>query len=34
MTGSGWTPGRLVELSGSYWQVCALHAAVKIGIFS
>jgi hypothetical protein len=30
----GWTPGRLLEVSGSYWQTCALHAAVKLDIFS
>lgn len=31
---AGWTPGRLLEVSGSYWQTCALHAAVKLDIFS
>jgi predicted O-methyltransferase YrrM len=29
-----WTPGRLFEVSGSYWQTCALHAAVKLDLFS
>lgn len=27
-------PGRLLELSGSYWQTCALHAAVKLDVFT
>ena len=27
-------PGRLLELSGSYWQTCALHAAVKLDLFT
>jgi predicted O-methyltransferase YrrM len=30
----GWNPGRLLEMSGSYWRVCALHASVKLGVFS
>lgn len=29
-----WDLGRLLELSGSYWKVCALHAAVKLDLFS
>ena len=29
-----WHPGRLLELSGSYWSTCALHAGVKLGIFT
>lgn len=29
-----WTAGRLLEVSGSYWQTCALHAGVKLGIFT
>lgn len=29
-----WTAGRLLEVSGSYWQACALHAGVKLGIFT
>ena len=29
-----WNPGKLLEISGSYWQACALHAAVKLDIFS
>jgi SAM-dependent methyltransferase len=27
-------PGQLLELSGSYWRACALHAAVKLGVFT
>jgi hypothetical protein len=29
-----WNPGDLLALSGSYWQTCALHAGVKLGIFT
>jgi hypothetical protein len=29
-----WNPGRLLETSGSYWRACALHASVKLGVFS
>lgn len=29
-----WEPGRILEVSGGYWQACALHAGVKLGIFS
>ncbi len=29
-----WTPGRLLEVSGGYWQTCALHAAVKLDLFT
>lgn len=29
-----WDVGRLMELSGSYWQTCALHAAVKLDVFT
>lgn len=29
-----WKPGELIELSGYYWRTCALHAGVKLGIFS
>ncbi len=28
------TPGALLGLSGSYWQVCALHAAAALDLFS
>lgn len=27
-------PGSLLQLSGSYWQTCTLHAAVKLDIFT
>lgn len=29
-----WTSGKLLSTSGSYWQACTLHAAVKLDIFS
>jgi len=29
-----WNPGQLLELSGSYWQTCALHASIKLDIFT
>ncbi len=29
-----WHPGTLLQLSGSYWQAFALHAAVKLGLFN
>lgn len=29
-----WNPGKLLGISGSYWMACALHAGVKLGIFS
>jgi hypothetical protein len=29
-----WHPGTLLELSGSYWRTCTLHAGVKLGIFT
>ena len=29
-----WNPGNLLELSGSYWKTCTLHAAVKLDIFT
>lgn len=34
MIDSTWDPGRLLELSGSYWKTCTLHAAVKLDVFS
>jgi SAM-dependent methyltransferase len=34
MTQDQWHPGRLLEVSGSYWHTCALHAGVKLGIFT
>ncbi|NLI34250.1 MAG: SAM-dependent methyltransferase [Deltaproteobacteria bacterium] len=27
-------PGRILEISGSYWKTCTLHAAVKLGVFT
>ena len=27
-------PGRLLGISGSYWQTCTLHAAVKLDLFT
>jgi len=27
-------PGRLLALSGAYWQTCALHAGVKLNVFT
>jgi hypothetical protein len=29
-----WTPGNLLELSVQFWETCALHAGVKIGVFT
>ncbi|MFP4088581.1 MAG: methyltransferase [Desulfobacteraceae bacterium] len=29
-----WNPGRMLEVSGSYWASCTLHAAVKLDLFS
>jgi predicted O-methyltransferase YrrM len=29
-----WTAGKLVGISGSYWQACTLHAAVKLDLFT
>jgi len=29
-----WTPGEMLELSGSYWRTCALHAGVKLDVFT
>jgi hypothetical protein len=34
MAAKEWTPGEMLELSGSYWRTCALHAGVKLGIFT
>ena len=28
------TPGSLLEISGGYWKTCALHAAVKLDLFT
>lgn len=29
-----WNPGELLEISGYFWKTCALHAAVKLDIFT
>jgi SAM-dependent methyltransferase len=29
-----WSPATLLQLSGGYWSSCALHAGVKLGIFT
>lgn len=29
-----WNPRRLLQLSGGYWSTCALHAAVKLDVFT
>jgi SAM-dependent methyltransferase len=29
-----WTPADLLQLSGGYWNACALHAGVKLDIFT
>ncbi|WP_224982360.1 acetylserotonin O-methyltransferase [Geomonas agri] len=29
-----WTPASLLELSGSYWSTCTLHAGVKLNVFT
>lgn len=31
---TSWHPGKLLELSGGYWKTCALHAAVKLDVFT
>lgn len=34
MNYSDWNAEKLTAISGSYWQVCAIHASVKIGLFT
>jgi SAM-dependent methyltransferase len=34
MEAQEWNPGSLLELSGGYWRTCALHAAVKLDVFT
>ncbi len=34
MAPSEWTPADLLQLSGGYWSTCALHAAVKLDLFT
>ncbi len=31
---ANWNPQTLLEVSGSYWQSCTLHAAVKLDLFT
>jgi SAM-dependent methyltransferase len=34
MTNRSWTPAELLQLSVDYWSVCALHAGVKLDLFT
>jgi len=34
MSQENWTPKSLLELSGSYWKTCTLHAAVALRLFT
>jgi len=34
MTEGEWNPRRMLQLSGGYWSTCALHAAVKLDVFT
>jgi len=34
MTISEWTPETILRLSGDYWKTCALHAGVKLDVFT
>ena len=34
MTQPTWNPAELLKLSGGYWSACALHAGVKLDLFS
>lgn len=34
MTAQEMNPGKLLEISGSYWRTCALHAGVKLDVFT
>lgn len=34
MSGTDLNPGRLLEMSGYYWQTCTLHAGVKLNVFT
>lgn len=34
MDRNGWTPADLLQLSGGYWSACALHAGVKLDLFT
>src|SRR5512144_3104145 len=34
MEKKSWNPADLLQLSGGYWSACALHAGVKLDLFS
>ena len=34
MESINWNPAELLKLSGSYWGTCALHAGVKLDLFT
>jgi len=34
MSAANWNPAELLKLSGSYWSTCALHAGVKLDLFT
>lgn len=34
MEHKSWTPADLLQLSGGYWSACALHAGVKLDVFT
>ncbi|MGB9082793.1 MAG: methyltransferase dimerization domain-containing protein, partial [Desulfuromonadaceae bacterium] len=34
MDKQAWNPAELLQLSGGYWSACALHAGVKLDLFS
>jgi SAM-dependent methyltransferase len=34
MAMKSWTPAELLQLSGGYWSACALHAGVKLDVFT
>ncbi|MCL1985304.1 MAG: SAM-dependent methyltransferase, partial [Betaproteobacteria bacterium] len=29
-----WNPATLMKASGAYWQACAIHSGVELGIFT
>jgi len=34
MRGQDWNPASLMKASGAYWQSCAIHSGVELGIFT
>jgi len=34
MDKQNWNPGKLLEVSGGFWQACALHTSVKLDLFT